>query len=505
MKRTILFISIMCSGLCLNLHAQNKNLYIQCGELESALENRYDYTTLTITGSMDARDFACIQENLRNLTSIDLSGCFISGYDSRDEKYLGNHSHFEDNSIPPSAFFGMTELTKVLLPQTTIRISEGSFAGCEKLTTITGITAIEEIGDYAFCGCTQLETFPFPATLKKIGNYSFDKCSALQETDFSGCSKLSTIGSQAFSQNTNLKRISFSDNILQIGDGAFAGCSALQTIQLPTALSSCGIAVFAQCTTLSSADLSQTHLATLPAWTFSGCTGLTSISLPSTLTAIEEGAFHYCSSLPSISLPAATDYLAAFAFAGCSALKVLNFMPEGMEYIARFCFYNNLTADSVTIPSTVSYIGSHAFDGCENANTFTTFRNMPAELGELVFANMNVEQKTLQVPTESIAIYENTPQWQDFGNTNGLSASDNTISPQTLKVAFIQYDLHIKSSQEMTDIRMYDTSGILLTHILPGQTEAVIRTNGFSSNIFLLQITTADGKQTIVKTARAIR
>lgn len=506
MKRIILFISAFCAGLYINVQAQDKAISIQCGELESALAGNYDYTSLSVAGSMDVRDFAFIQENMRILKSIDLSECTIFGYDSRDEQYLGYHTHFDANAIPPSAFFGLESLTSISLPTTTTRISEGAFAGCEQLTSITGLTAVEEIGDYAFSGCTQLKTFEFPSALKRIGNYAFDKCSALQKLNLSDCAQLSFIGIQAFGQNISLTDISLPTGIACISNNAFAGCSSLQTVQLPQSLGTLGTATFAQCTALTSADLSQTRITTLPAWTFSGCSTLVSISLPSTLTDIEEGAFYYCSALPRISLPATTNRLASFAFAGCHALSSLDFMPDGMESIARYCFYNNIHAAGVIIPATVSYIGSHAFDGCENANTFTTHRDTPSELGEDVFVNMNVEQKTLEVPTKSIAIYETAPQWQDFGNINGISASNNPATPQQrIKIAFIQYDLHIKATKEISDIRLYDTAGTLLTHIQPKQPDAVVHTRGFASNIYLIQITTADGETTTTKAARVIR
>lgn len=506
MKQIILLISAFCAGLYINVQAQDKAVSIQCGELESTLAGNHSYTSLTVAGTMDVRDFAFIHENMGILKSIDLSKCVISGYDSRDEQYLGYHTHFDANAIPPSAFFGMTSLTSINLPPTITRISEGAFAGCEQLTSIAGLTSVEEIGDYAFSGCSQLKALDFPPALKRIGNYAFDKCSALQKLNLSDCAQLSFIGIQAFGQNINLTDILLPTGVTCISNNAFARCSSLQTIQLPQSLETLGTAVFAQCTALTSADLSQTRITALPAWTFSGCSTLTSISLPSTLTDIEEGAFYYCSSLSHISLPTTINRLASFAFAGCCDLSTLDFMPDGMESIARYCFYNNTQAANVVIPSTVSYIGSHAFDGCENANTFTTHRDIPSELGENVFANMNVGQKTLEVPTKSIVIYETAPQWQDFGNINGISASNNPASPQQrLKIAFIQYDLYIKATKEIADIHLYDTAGTLLAHIQPKQTEAVLRTRGFASNIYLIQVTTADGEQTTTKAARVIR
>lgn len=500
-------IAILLSALCLAFvaQAQTKTVDITAGTLENALSGDYAFTDLVVSGTMDVRDFACINENAITLTSIDLSGCAIAAYDSRDEQYLGYRTHFDSNAIPPSAFFGFTELERVVLPASITVIGDGAFAGCDKLTIVTGNDAVEVIGDYAFSGCTALEEIALPNTLKRIGDYAFDKCKTLTSVDMSDCDRLAYIGKRAFAQNTSLSTVKLSNGVKTLGEAAFAGCSMLQNVTMPAGVSDCGIGVFAGCSMLSRADISQCTLDTLPAWTFSGCSELGEVLLPESLSAIGEGAFYYCLALPSVNLPLGIEYLDSFAFAGCSALQSIDFMPEGLESIGRYTFYQNISVDSVTIPATTSYIGDHAFDGCVNAATFSTEREMPAELGELVFANMNVEEKTLSVPTESVVIYEATAQWQDFGEINGATAVEEVVADNAFKVMFEQYNLVVTSTQDMTEVRMYDTAGILLARVSPNACRAMIDTRSFVGNIFLLQVTTADGQQAVTKVARIIR
>ena len=61
---------------------------------------------------------------------------------------------------------------------------------------------------------------------------------------------------------------------------------------------------------------------TIGAWAFGYCTGLTSITLPHTLTYIEENAFKYCSGLTKVYVPEKTT-IVEDAFRGCVNLTTI--------------------------------------------------------------------------------------------------------------------------------------------------------------------------------------
>ena len=502
-KKTISFLLVLCVAIA--AVAQNKTVTIECGGLEKALSGDYSFKSLTINGSMDVRDFVCINNHAMAIESIDLSGCSIEMYDSRDEQYLGIHTHFAAGEIPPSAFLGFTHLKSVKLPSDILSIAEGAFAGCESLVSVTGSTSIEHIGDFAFSGCSALVEVQFPATLRRIGDYAFDKCAALAQLDLSACPHLSYIGVRAFTQNAQLASIKLPAQLSTIGDAAFAGCSALGSVVLPLGLVNMGEGLFAACSQLASVDMSQCRVEELPAWTFSACTLLTHVELPQSLGSIGEGAFGHCIAMQSIVLPSSVSTLHDFAFAGCCGMKALNFMPESLEIIGRYAFYHNTTAAYTIIPPTVSYIDDHAFDGCISSEIFYSFREMPADLGEMVFANMEVEQKTLNVETVSVPIYQSMEQWNDFGVINAATGVDEVEVADDIKVVFENSILKVVSAQEIVDIRLFDISGVMLYMAQPHTQNIDIETRAYANNIYLLQVATADGKQTVLKVARVIR
>lgn len=78
--------------------------------------------------------------------------------------------------------------------------------------------------------------------------------------------------------------------------------------------------------------------------------GLADITLPNSVTAIGDEAFHYCRSLPSIMLPSALDSIGSFAFADCDSLTSV-IVPDSVQTVGAYAFaYNNLLA-SLTLGS----------------------------------------------------------------------------------------------------------------------------------------------------------
>ncbi len=125
------------------------------------------------------------------------------------------------------AFAGCTALEKITIPASVEYIDEYAFYGCTALTTVVFEgTAIESIGSFAFLECTALKTIELPTGLKSIGNCAFGKCTAL--TSIAAPETLESIGNLAFYGCEGLDApgaIKLSESITTIGDFAFSGIS----------------------------------------------------------------------------------------------------------------------------------------------------------------------------------------------------------------------------------------------------------------------------------------
>ena len=128
----------------------------------------------------------------------------------------------------------------------------------------------------------------------------------------------------------------------------------------------------------------------------SGYGYLTSISIPSTVTYINNYAFYDQSQLTSVTLPNNCNYIGKYAFYGCSSLTSITFpnptnnmetwmddyaftnctslttvnLGSKYDWVSDYCFANCTALKTVTGGSNVSIIGKYAFQGCSSINEF---------------------------------------------------------------------------------------------------------------------------------------
>ena len=497
MKQLLYIALLLFSGH--SVLAASYTCHTEAGELQSHIPTSGESVTqLTVTGTLDARDFAYISDSLTNLNSIDLEGSTIAAYESRDT-YLGNQARFEAHTLPAHTFLGFQKLMMVKLPQGTRAIGEAAFAGCPTLTTVAWGEQLQSIGDLAFSGCPALDT-PLPATLRSIGEYGFAGCTAYTELNLESA-PLKSIGANAFAGCTRLAAIALPASLQTIGDRCFAGCSALTAIALSESVQALGESCFAYCTSLSQVDMQHTRLSAIPPYAFDHCTSLASLHAPTAIEEIGEGAFYYCSSLLDCTLPASLREIADYAFAGCSRMEHLSFLPEGLERIGRWPFYGMRQLYSATIPSTVTYIGDHAFDNCTRLAAVRACPTEPPTLGEEVFLNVQQADCTLGAPDESIELYRNAPQWQEF-DIRRFSNREEIADDHTLQVYFEHEILRVKASDPMRQIALYTLDGRIV-HREEGDThEWAIDTRSYTGPIFVLSIQMQSGEYRHLKVGR---
>lgn len=88
----------------------------------------------------------------------------------------------------------------------------------------------------------------------------------------------------------------------------------------------------------------------------------TSITLPDTLTTIEDSAFVYCYYVEELDIPDSVTYIGKNAFWRCEALEEIH-IPSGITEISEgaFGYLNKVT--ELTIPSNITVIGKNGFVG----------------------------------------------------------------------------------------------------------------------------------------------
>ncbi len=292
----------------------------------------------------------------------------------------------------------------VIIPEGVVSISPYAFAGNDSITSIRFPKSLVAIGDGAFSGCKNIKEINFPSLIKDISRKAFEKCVSL--TKVSGNAQ--DIGEGAFSYCVSLKNVML-EGTLSLGKEAFCGCTTLEVCKYKE-LQYIGDSCFSECALLRDFDFS--NIKSIGISAFCGCNSLKSISLDAD-TYVAAHAFEDCGSLEEVILSDEGLRYGSYAFAGCTALKIIGIgekkyiteqysvifekhipdsvksiynsamscfnidenlslfgyndkgcilhIPEGIKTIEREVFKDAMNLEETYIPESVDYIGERAF------------------------------------------------------------------------------------------------------------------------------------------------
>lgn len=117
------------------------------------------------------------------------------------ESYMG----MKITKVGRSAF-KMSDVKKVVLPDTITEIEDFAFSFSSELSEIQLCEGITSIGTNAFSGCVNLKSIQLPSTLEHIDIFAFD-ASGLENVVIP--KNVKTVGEYAFAECTELKNVTF--------------------------------------------------------------------------------------------------------------------------------------------------------------------------------------------------------------------------------------------------------------------------------------------------------
>ena len=167
-------------------------------------------------------------------------------------------------------------VTSIVVPSTVKQIDASAFRGCQVLTSITLPNSVTSIGNYAFMNCTALTTITIPASVTSLSKSAFD-----------GCTKLTSI-------NVNASNSTYASY-----DGAVYNKAKTQiicypqgktSIELPGTMATVPADVFES--GISSVKLNE-GTTTIKFWAFIKCGSMKSITIPKSVTSIENQSVGY--------------------------------------------------------------------------------------------------------------------------------------------------------------------------------------------------------------------
>ena len=244
-----------------------------------------------------------------------------------------------DKSAVITEFIGVAdEAGNVAVPSTiegstVTEISLGAFANRADIKSVTLPATIEKIGAGAFKGCSSLESVNLPYGIKEIAASAFEDCESLKVANVP--STVTKIMENAYKNCSSLYSLTLSQKTESIGAGAFDGCDSLYDVTLPLNALEAVLTDAIKNLTITSGEKLCKEI-------FEDAENLECISIPVSVTEIEDGCFENCENVKSISAPA---------------------------YAIRYFKLDNLT--SLTIIGTMETIEKGEFEACKKLESIT--------------------------------------------------------------------------------------------------------------------------------------
>ena len=235
-----------------------------------SLSEQNSLTNITLSGNIDARDFAFLRDKVKLLSVLDLTSASVKSYSGVDGTYTGTVTTYAANEVPAYAFYDplfftyKSTLTSIKLPSTATKIGTCAFYYNWNLAGTVNIPAsLTTISDYAFYGCSSIATFTVAgsnARYSALNGVLFNKAQdsllifpAAKNGSYTIPTSVKHIGASAFDNCYNITSILIPNTITSIGSYAFSYCSGITgTLTLPTTLKKLGDGAFYGCWNLTS-------------------------------------------------------------------------------------------------------------------------------------------------------------------------------------------------------------------------------------------------------------
>ena len=466
------------------------------GSLATLVVNADSETSLTLSGQINAADFAFLADEMPKLSSLNLKDATIADYSG--EALPSGFTTVLANTLPPYALFG-TKITSVTLPDNITVIGEYALAST-KLTSITLPASVTTIERGAFASST-LTSVVLPATVNSIGTGLFKDCSALKSVVLSS---LTVIPASTFANCPSLSNVS-APNVTSIGASAFAGCSALSAFSFNPAIKSIGDKAFYQ-SGLKVLDLNaMTSLTEVGNYAFANCKSLTSAILPQQLTNLGAGLFMGDSAMDSVTVSNKLTIIPDYTFSGAAALTDgASAVPSSVTSIGDYALNGWQAVEIFALPDNLESIGDYAMANWSNLKEIHAEKlTAVPQTGENVWENVDQPNAILFVDFSHADLFRNADQWKEFTLDN-TSSVDQTVADAVTKsnIEYIVVDGRLVISSkgaEIVSTTVYDLSGRRRFSKTGAEHTVIVDTNSWTPGVYAVQAVLADGTSEAIK------
>lgn len=267
-------------------------------------------------------------------------------------------------------------------------IGEGAFQNCTGITKVTIPKGVMEIEEYAFAN-TGLTSIAIPDSMECIEGKAFDKCNALKRVDVTSIEAWCKIEFRSFDANP-----------LYYAHKLYINGKLATVVTIPDSVTYIEDDAFRDCSSLRDVIISE-GVMHIGRSTFRGCINLVRVTVPDSVTSIGDVAFVECSSLTSITIPEGVTEIGEGTFYNCSSLKSVT-IPESVSSIGGHAFCGCSALRSVAIPENVTEISEGAFVGCDNLKSVTIPRGVTGIAESTFYGCTGLTNVTIHKSVKSI-------------------------------------------------------------------------------------------------------
>lgn len=185
------------------------------------------------------------------------------------------------------------------------------------------------------------------------------------------------LGKYSIRNSASVTSVQMPEGLQYIGMGAFSKCNGLTQVTVPNSVTKLDNFAFNDCPNLTSVTLG-TNLETIGASCFYGDIKLPAITIPAGVKTVDTWAFRNCFILKTINIPASVSKVGNGCFEGCLKLESITVDASNATYMAAdgilfnkagtqlLCYPGGKAGESYTIAGTVKEVGFKAFASAQN-------------------------------------------------------------------------------------------------------------------------------------------